>query len=105
MSQPVVHATKWVPICIFVSINTVFVEHLFQEELGFYLKCTNLEELDLSEPHSIGYTYKCLGAGFWALKQENFRDTIEAIVRSVSYCFVKHFHAVRSRYKSHFLHG
>lgn len=52
------------------------------EELGFYLKCTNLEELDLSEPHSIGYTYKCLGAGFWALKQENFRDTIEAIVRS-----------------------
>jgi len=32
-----------------------------------------LHDLKLGEPHKIGYTYKCLGAGFWAL-QEYFRD-------------------------------
>ena len=40
-----------------------------------------LEDLKLGDASSgIGYTYKCLGAGFWALRQSDFRTALEAIV-------------------------
>lgn len=39
----------------------------------------SLNDLQLDESGKIGYTYKCMGAGFWALRQENFRDALEAI--------------------------
>ena len=46
---------------------------------------TNIEDLKLDEKNKIGYTYKTLGAGFWALRQKNFRDAIEAVTREVHY--------------------
>ena len=38
-----------------------------------------LTPLKLDEEKSIGYTYKCLGAAFWALKQNDFRKALEKI--------------------------
>jgi ADP-ribosylglycohydrolase len=48
-----------------------------------FLHCT-LEELKLDEPQKIGYTYKCLGAGIWAIRQypqKSFRQIISEITR------------------------
>ncbi|CAH1782706.1 unnamed protein product [Owenia fusiformis] len=50
-----------------------------REELLFYLNVKDLSALELDEAGKIGYTYKTLGAGFWALKQTNFRKAIQAI--------------------------
>ncbi|KAM7442120.1 hypothetical protein ABFA07_008860 [Porites harrisoni] len=49
------------------------------EELKKYMFCTSLDDLQLDESVKIGYTYKCMGAGFWALRQNNFRTALEAI--------------------------
>ncbi|KAL3868580.1 hypothetical protein ACJMK2_041381 [Sinanodonta woodiana] len=46
------------------------------------LRCVNLSDLKLDEENAIGYTYKCLGAGFWALKQNDFRQALQEIVMS-----------------------
>lgn len=43
-----------------------------------------LDELKLDEPGKIGYTFKTLGAGFWALRQNNFRRALTEIVMEVS---------------------
>ncbi|XP_060079756.1 ADP-ribosylarginine hydrolase Tri1-like [Ylistrum balloti] len=51
-----------------------------KKELKTYLKCTKLKELKLDEEGKIGYTYKSMGTAFWALKQENIRETITKIV-------------------------
>ncbi|XP_071806736.1 ADP-ribosylarginine hydrolase Tri1-like [Asterias amurensis] len=48
------------------------------EELKFHMNAS-LPELKLDDRQRIGYTFKCLGAGFWALRQKNFREAIEAI--------------------------
>lgn len=40
----------------------------------------NLSDLALGEKEKIGYTLKTLGAGFWALKQNDFRSTISDII-------------------------
>lgn len=50
------------------------------KELKFYIYCTSLKELNLDEPGKINYTYKALGAGFWALRQKDFRQAIQDIV-------------------------
>ena len=42
---------------------------------------TKLDKLKLGE--SIGYTFKCLGAGFWAFKQKNFRTAIQQVTMEV----------------------
>ena len=47
-----------------------------------------LSDLKLDESGKIGYTYKCLGAGFWALRQNNFTKAITAIVMEVSFQFM-----------------
>ncbi|KAK3596757.1 hypothetical protein CHS0354_038756 [Potamilus streckersoni] len=47
-----------------------------------YLLCGNLSKLKLDEEDAIGYTYKCLGAGFWALKQNDFQQALQEIVMS-----------------------
>ncbi|XP_022104915.1 uncharacterized protein LOC110986914 isoform X2 [Acanthaster planci] len=47
-------------------------------ELQFHMNAS-LSELELDDRKKIGYTFKCLGAGFWALRQSSFRDAIEAI--------------------------
>lgn len=42
---------------------------------------SRIENLDLDEQNSIGYTYKALKAAFWALKfAKNFEDGIEKII-------------------------
>ena len=42
-----------------------------------------LQNLKLGE--SIGYTFKCLGAGFWAFKQKDFRTAIQQLTMEVKY--------------------
>ncbi|KAK0063312.1 ADP-ribosyl-[dinitrogen reductase] glycohydrolase [Biomphalaria pfeifferi] len=49
-------------------------------ELHFYMNCRKLKKLQLSEHGKIGYTYKCLGSGFWALRQENFQKALIKLV-------------------------
>ncbi|XP_077977964.1 ADP-ribosylarginine hydrolase Tri1-like [Glandiceps talaboti] len=46
-----------------------------------YMNCRNLRDLKLDEPGEIGYTYKCLGAGFWALRQKDYRGALTAIAK------------------------
>ncbi len=55
-----------------------------EEDLHRFMNVEKLEELELDEPGKIGYTYKCLGAGFWAFRQTDFRKAIEALTREVS---------------------
>jgi len=41
-----------------------------------------LEELALDEPRTIGYTFKCLGAGMWALRSDlSFRQALNALIQ------------------------
>ncbi|XP_052082859.1 ADP-ribosylarginine hydrolase Tri1-like isoform X3 [Mytilus californianus] len=51
-----------------------------KKDLMFYLKCDNIKDLKLDEADKIGYTYKSMGTGFWALKQDDFRKTITKIM-------------------------
>ncbi|XP_071082757.1 ADP-ribosyl-[dinitrogen reductase] glycohydrolase-like [Haliotis cracherodii] len=51
-----------------------------KKELKSFLEMKNIRNLRLSESGKIGYTYKCLGAGFWALKQKDFRKALQKIV-------------------------
>ena len=48
-----------------------------------------LDDLKLSEEGKIGYTYKTLGAGFWALRQNNFRRALTEIVMEVCTKFTR----------------
>ena len=43
-----------------------------------------LADLELDENGKIGYTYKCMGAGFWSLRQKDFRASLEAITLEVN---------------------
>ena len=52
----------------------------YMEEFASYIDAPNIRFLNLDDPDTIGYTFKCMGAGFWALRQDNFRDALEAIV-------------------------
>ncbi|XP_071082434.1 uncharacterized protein YegU-like [Haliotis cracherodii] len=51
-----------------------------KKELKKYLLCEKIQDLKLCELGKIGYTYKCLGCGFWALKQKDFRKALQTIV-------------------------
>lgn len=51
-----------------------------REELWKYMSCKDIKDLALDEKGKIGYTYKTLGAGFWALKQDDFRQAIQTVV-------------------------
>ncbi|XP_052082880.1 ADP-ribosylarginine hydrolase Tri1-like [Mytilus californianus] len=51
-----------------------------KKDLVFYLECEKIKELNLDESKKIGYTYKTMGAGFWALKQSDFRKAITKIM-------------------------
>ncbi|KAL3868565.1 hypothetical protein ACJMK2_041366 [Sinanodonta woodiana] len=51
-----------------------------KRELQNSLRCNDLGSLKLDENGKIGYTFKCLGAAFWALKQNNFKKAITAIL-------------------------
>ncbi|XP_071082038.1 uncharacterized protein YegU-like [Haliotis cracherodii] len=51
-----------------------------KQMLKTYLECEKIKNLHLDEHRKIGYTYKCLGCGFWALKQKDFRNALQTIV-------------------------
>lgn len=53
-------------------------------ELKTFLKCSNIKDLKLDEEGKIGYTYKSMGSGFWALKQDDFRKAITEVMMEVS---------------------
>nr|XP_022300913.1 uncharacterized protein LOC111109117 [Crassostrea virginica] len=50
------------------------------KELKRAMHPSSLKELKLDEPGRANYTYKTLGAGYWALRQKNFREAIQDIV-------------------------
>jgi len=52
-----------------------------EAELRECTKVQALSELALDEGRAIGYTYKCLGAGLWALRCE---DGFEAAMRALT---------------------
>ena len=52
-----------------------------------YLFTTDIKDLKLDDTKKIGYVYKCLGAGFWALKQNNFRKALQKITMEVRVLF------------------
>lgn len=52
------------------------------------MTCTDIKQLKLAEPGAIGYTFKSLGAGFWAFKQKDFRKAITKIVMQVEYSVI-----------------
>ncbi|XP_019633344.1 PREDICTED: uncharacterized protein LOC109476765 [Branchiostoma belcheri] len=59
---------------------SAYLDHKKQvDELRWYMDPRQLQELQLDAPGVIGYTYKTLSAGFWALRQDDFRTTIERI--------------------------
>lgn len=58
-----------------------------QEELKQYMYADSLADLKLDESGKIGYTYKCMGSGFWSLRQNDFRASLEAIAYEVIYLF------------------
>ena len=65
-----------------VNNSTIFY---FQRKLlKKYIYCKKIKELKLDEASSIGYTFKALGAGFWALRQSDFRQALQAITMEVS---------------------
>ena len=47
------------------------------------MACKKIKELKLAEYPTIGFTYKCMGAGFWALKQDNFQKAMIKVVMEV----------------------
>ena len=49
----------------------------------------SLAELKLDSHGKIGYTYKCLGAGFWAFRQTDFREALTDLVMEVKWVSVR----------------
>jgi ADP-ribosylglycohydrolase len=53
-----------------------------QQEYERYMNAASLKELHLGENKAMGYTFKALGAGFWALREartESFENIISMI--------------------------
>lgn len=44
---------------------------------------SSLKDLQLNEVGKTSYTFKAVGAGFWALKQKDFRNALQDIVMEV----------------------
>ena len=58
------------------------------DELHTYMNIKRLRDLKLDDPNSIGYTFKCMGSGFWALKKDDFRTALQKIVLAVKCHFL-----------------
>ena len=65
------------------NINTYVYVQEYLSELKKHMFTKTLSELKLDDYKCIGYTYKTLGAGFWALKQDDFRQALQDIVMAV----------------------
>ena len=50
-----------------------------------YMNKERIRDLKLDDKTSIGYTFKCMGAGFWALKKDDFRAALQKIVLAVPF--------------------
>jgi len=50
-------------------------------EMKQHMFAESLSDLELDRG-GIGYTFKTMGAGFWAFQQEDFREALEAITRA-----------------------
>ncbi|XP_035829092.1 ADP-ribosylarginine hydrolase Tri1 [Aplysia californica] len=50
------------------------------KSLKRHMLARSLKELELGDVGNMSFTYKAVGAGFWALKQKNFRTAIQDIV-------------------------
>lgn len=74
-----------IPTLVKHVILSLFLECCSKQkrELLSYMKCSDLKQLKLDESGKIGYTFKTLGSGFWALKQNDFRKAITKIVLQV----------------------
>nr|XP_034316439.1 ADP-ribosyl-[dinitrogen reductase] glycohydrolase-like [Crassostrea gigas] len=62
-----------------IAVKFIEIEEQKRELLSC-MKCSDLKQLKLDESGKIGYTFKTLGSGFWALKQNDFRKAITKIV-------------------------
>ncbi|XP_067683812.1 ADP-ribosyl-[dinitrogen reductase] glycohydrolase-like [Haliotis asinina] len=71
---------KIIQECFHIASSTCLEADEQKKELKKYLKCKKIKDLELCEERKIGYTYKCLGCGFWALKQKDFRKALQTIV-------------------------
>ncbi len=61
--------------------DNLSIEH-HESFLWYTDQLRTLEELELDEPRSIGYTYKCLASGFYGLRSKNsFEKTINDLIR------------------------
>ena len=47
------------------------------------MSIANIGDLNLADRESMGYTFKTMGAGFWALRQTDFRYVIESLTLEV----------------------
>ena len=65
------------------KVCSYFIFLLQKEELKQHMFVKDLEQLELAASSSIGYTFKCLGAGFWAFKQKDFREAITKLTMEV----------------------
>lgn len=54
------------------------------DELHWHMNVTSLQQLKLDFKPDMGYTFKTMAAGFWALRQRDFRQAIQAITMEVS---------------------
>ena len=54
------------------------------DEFKKYMNIKRLRDLKLDDNNSIGYTFKCMGAGFWSLKKDDFRTALQKIVLEVN---------------------
>ena len=70
--------------CYFIVLSILCDSCFQKKDLWWYMNCTKLKQLQLCEAAKIGYTYKCMGAGFWALKQKDFQKAMIKVVMAVS---------------------
>ena len=54
-------------------------------ELKKHMFASSIKDLQLDESRKIGYTYKTMGAGFWALRQKDFRKALTTVVMEVTF--------------------
>ena len=53
-----------------------FILQKYADEMKQHMFADKLSDLELDDKPKIGYTFKCMGAGFWALRQIDFRYRI-----------------------------
>lgn len=70
-------------LCLAGMLDVEILLLLQKNLLWEYMNYTKVKDLKLAEPRKIGFTYKSMGAGFWALKQDNFRKAIQKITMEV----------------------